>query len=51
MRAGLYLADGCRTLLRRSALHLFSPERDKGLSSKELKELSGSRLETLILVD
>ena len=26
MRAGLYLAHGCRAVLRRSPLHLFSPE-------------------------
>jgi uracil phosphoribosyltransferase len=51
MRAGLYLAHGCRAVLRRSPLHLFSPERDKGLNPKELEELAGSRLETLILVD
>lgn len=51
MRAGLYLAHGCRAVLRRSPMHLFSPERDKGLNSKELEELAGSRLETLILVD
>ena len=51
MRAGLYLAHGCRAVLRRSPMHLFSPERDKGLNPKELDELSGSRLETLILVD
>lgn len=51
MRAGLYLAHGCRAVLRRSPLHLFSPERDKGLNPKELEELAGSRLDTLILVD
>jgi uracil phosphoribosyltransferase len=51
MRAGLYLAHGCRAVLRRSPLHLFSPERDKGLNPQELEELAGSRLETLILVD
>jgi len=51
MRAGLYLAHGCRAVLRRSPLHLFSPERDKGLGSKELEELAGSRLETLLIVD
>ena len=51
MRAGLYLAHGCRAVLRRSPLHLFSPERDKGLCSKELEELAASRLDTLIIVD
>jgi len=51
MRAGLYLAHGCRSVLRRSPLHLFSPERDKGLDRKELEELAGSRLETLLIVD
>lgn len=51
MRAGLYLAHGCRAVLRRSPMHLFAPERDKGLNPKELEELAGSRLETLILVD
>jgi uracil phosphoribosyltransferase len=51
MRAGLYLAHGCRSVLRRSPLHLFSPERDKGLSPKELDELAGSRLDTLLIVD
>jgi uracil phosphoribosyltransferase len=51
MRAGLYLAHGCRSVLRRSPLHLFSPERDKGLSPKELDELAGSRLDTLLIID
>ena len=51
MRAGLYLAHGCRTVLRRSPLHLFSPERDKGLCSKELEELASSQLDTLLIVD
>ena len=51
MRAGLYLAHGCRSVLRRSPLHLFSPERDKGLSPKELEELASSRLDTLLIVD
>ena len=51
MRAGLYLAHGCRAVLRRSPLHLFSPERDKGLSPKELEELAGSHVETLLIVD
>lgn len=51
MRAGLYLAHGCRAVLRRSPLHLFSPERDKGLCSEELEELAASRLDTLLIVD
>lgn len=51
MRAGLYLSQGCRSVLRRSPLHLFSPERDKGLSQKELDELATSRLDTLLIVD
>lgn len=51
MRAGLYLAHGCRAVLRRSPMHLFAPERDKGLNPKELDELACSRLKTLILVD
>lgn len=51
MRAGLYLAHGCRSVLRCCPLHLFSPERDKGLSPKELDELAGSRLDALLIVD
>ncbi len=51
MRAGLYLAHGCRAALRRAPLHLLSPERDKGLSSRELEELATSRLDTLLIVD
>lgn len=51
MRAGLYLAHGCRTVLRRSPLHLVNPERDKGLSPKELEELNSSYLDTLLIVD
>ena len=51
MRAGLYLAQGCRAVLRRSPLHLFSPERNKGLCPKELEELADSRLDTLLIVD
>jgi uracil phosphoribosyltransferase len=51
MRAGLYLAHGCRSILRHSPLHLFSPERDKGLSVKEIEELATSSLETLLIID
>jgi uracil phosphoribosyltransferase len=51
MRAGLYFAHGCRSVLRMAPLHLVSPERDIGLSPKELEELASSRLDTLLIVD
>jgi uracil phosphoribosyltransferase len=51
MRAGLYLAQGCRSVLRSAPMHLVSPRRDIGLSPDELEELVTSRLDILVLVD
>lgn len=51
MRAGLYLAHGCRSVLRNAPMHLVSPKRDVGLATEELEELASSRLDVLVLVD
>jgi len=51
MRAGLYLAQGCRSVLRDAPMHLVSPKRDIGLSPDEIEELSSTRLDVLVLVD
>ena len=51
MRAGLYLAHGFRSVLRRAQFYPVNPKRGFGLSVNELDELASGRPHTLIIVD
>jgi uracil phosphoribosyltransferase len=51
MRAGLYLGQGVRSVLRSAQFYLVNPKRGEGLSAKEMEEISSGRPHTLIIVD
>ena len=51
LRAGIFLSQGVRTLLRNSPLVLAEPERGSGFSSKVLDQLSNLGIRHAVLVD
>ena len=51
MRAGVYIGDGLRYIFQNSPYHHIYPERDQGLSEKELKMLYFLKDKIVIIVD
>lgn len=51
LRAGLYLANGFRDLLRQSPMVLLEPERGQGLSTQALEEIRRLGLLHVVLID
>jgi uracil phosphoribosyltransferase len=51
MRAGFYLAQGFRSVLRRAQFYPVNPKRGLGLSENEMGEVSSGSPHTLIIID
>lgn len=51
MRAGLYVAEGARRLLRHAPVHHVAPHRGVGLAAKELDPILEARPHAVVLID
>jgi uracil phosphoribosyltransferase len=51
LRAGLYLAEGLRELLRTSPMFLVEPKRGSGISEADLAKISLAKLRHALIVD